>query len=49
LAAANSQNMRWKRYLFKQVCELGGGMMCKSPNCGECSDYSICFPDPDEE
>ncbi|ABA87575.1 nitrogenase molybdenum-iron cofactor biosynthesis protein NifUQ [Syntrophotalea carbinolica DSM 2380] len=45
LAAANNQNMRWKRYLFKQVCDLNGGMMCKSPNCGDCSDYAICFPE----
>lgn len=45
LAEANHQNMRWKRYLFKQVCDLNGGTMCKSPNCGECSDYAICFPE----
>jgi len=43
LAAANHQNMRWKRFLFKQVCDLNGGLMCKSPVCGDCSDYSICF------
>jgi nitrogen fixation protein NifQ len=43
LAAANHQNMRWKRFLFKQVCVLNGGLMCKSPVCGDCSDYSICF------
>lgn len=43
LAAANSQNMRWKRYLFRQVCELHGAVLCKSPNCGVCSDYSLCF------
>ena len=43
LAEANSQNMRWKRYLFKQVCDLNGGVMCKSPNCGVCSDYALCF------
>jgi len=45
LAEANNQNMRWKRYLFKQVCDLNGGVMCKSPNCGECSDYALCFAD----
>ena len=45
LAEANSQNMRWKRYLFKQVCDLNGGVMCKSPNCGVCSDYALCFAD----
>jgi len=43
LAAANSQNMRWKRYLFKQVCDLHGAVLCKSPNCGVCSDYALCF------
>jgi len=43
LAAANDKGMRWKRYLFKQVCDLGGGVMCKSPNCGVCSDYALCF------
>lgn len=43
LAAANNQNMRWKRYLYKQICELNGGVMCKAPNCGVCSDYALCF------
>jgi nitrogen fixation protein NifQ len=43
LAAANQQGMRWKRYLFKQVCEKNGGVLCKNPNCGDCSDYSLCF------
>lgn len=43
LAEANKQNMRWKRYLFKQVCDLNGGVMCKAPNCGVCSDYALCF------
>ena len=43
LAAANNKGMRWKRYLFKQVCEVGGGIMCKAPDCGVCSDYSLCF------
>nr|NIQ96439.1 hydrogenase [Desulfuromonadales bacterium]NIR33793.1 hydrogenase [Desulfuromonadales bacterium]NIS42491.1 hydrogenase [Desulfuromonadales bacterium] len=48
LAAANDQGMRWKRYLFKRVCDLGGGVMCKAPNCGVCSDYALCF-DTEEE
>ena len=43
LAEANKHNMRWKRYLYKQVCELNGGVMCKAPNCGVCSDFSLCF------
>ena len=47
LAAANHQNMRWKRYLYKQVCDLNGGLMCKTPNCGVCSDYALCFAEED--
>lgn len=43
LAQANHQNMRWKRYLYKQLCERDGGLMCKAPNCGVCSDYATCF------
>ncbi|BCR06541.1 hypothetical protein DESUT3_36100 [Desulfuromonas versatilis] len=43
LAAANDKGMRWKRYLFKQVCERHGSQLCKSPNCGVCSDYALCF------
>lgn len=43
LAAANRENMRWKRFLYKQVCARNGGMMCKAPNCGVCSDYRLCF------
>jgi len=48
LAIANAKGMRWKRYLFKQVCDINGGTMCKSPNCGDCSDYEFCFAPEDE-
>ncbi len=48
LAEANNQGMRWKRYLFKQVCDLHDAMLCKSPNCGVCSDYALCFAPEDE-
>lgn len=43
LAAANRKNMRWKRYLYKQLCDQNGGTLCKAPNCGVCSDYALCF------
>jgi len=43
LAAANHQGMRWKRFLFKQLCELSGGSLCPSPDCGKCGDYPLCF------
>ncbi|TLM65891.1 MAG: hydrogenase [Deltaproteobacteria bacterium] len=43
LAAANSRGMRWKRFLFKQLCEQAGGSLCQTPDCGACSDYPLCF------
>jgi nitrogen fixation protein NifQ len=43
LATANSQGMRWKRFLFKQLCDRQGGTLCKTPDCGVCSDYALCF------
>ena len=45
LLNANNKGMRWKRFLFKQICEQQGGLMCKSPECGDCSDYRLCFAD----
>lgn len=42
LAAAN-RGMRWKRFLFRQLCDQRGGIMCKMPDCGECSDHAFCF------
>jgi len=43
LAAANHQGMRWKRFLFKLLCDQNGGTLCKAPDCGVCSDYPLCF------
>jgi nitrogen fixation protein NifQ len=43
LISANHKNMRWKRFLFKQVCDRNEGNMCKTPNCVDCSDYTLCF------
>ena len=43
LFAANNQGMRWKRFFYKQICEQNGGVLCKSPVCGDCSEYELCF------
>ncbi|WP_461372315.1 nitrogen fixation protein NifQ [Candidatus Aquicultor sp.] len=39
----NSQNMKWKKFFYKQLCELEGISVCKSPSCGVCIDYLQCF------
>ena len=39
----NDKNMRWKRFLYKQLCESGGDYVCRAPSCEACSSYSECF------
>ena len=43
LAALNDQDMKWKMFFYRQLCELAGVLICKSPRCAECCDYRICF------
>ncbi|WP_394153699.1 nitrogen fixation protein NifQ [Vibrio maritimus] len=41
----NQNNMRWKRFFYRQLCQQGGDYICRAPSCGECSSYSECFGD----
>lgn len=43
LAARNDKNMRWKKFLYKQLCEAEGIYVCRSPSCEVCEEYSECF------
>jgi nitrogen fixation protein NifQ len=43
LAAANSRNMRWKRFFYRQICSETGATMCLSPNCDDCPEKPTCF------
>ena len=43
LAAANSGDMKWKKFLYKQLCEAEGFYVCRAPSCEVCKDYSQCF------
>lgn len=43
LVVKNSNDMRWKRFLYRCLCENGGDYVCKAPNCVDCSSYSECF------
>lgn len=43
LAARNVGDMKWKKFFYRQLCERAGIMICKSPNCGVCTDYHHCF------
>lgn len=43
LAAANDKDMRWKKFLYRRLCEMEGLAACRSPSCEACSDYAGCF------
>ncbi|WP_313054140.1 nitrogen fixation protein NifQ [Pseudomonas lopnurensis] len=43
LALRNTQDMRWKKFFYKQLCEQDGGYVCRSPSCDTCPTYHDCF------
>ncbi len=43
LAALNDQDMKWKKFFYRQLCQRDGILVCKAPNCAVCSDASVCF------
>lgn len=43
LAAKNDRDMKWKKFLYKQLCESEGIYLCRAPSCEVCSDYRACF------
>ncbi|MBI5189404.1 MAG: nitrogen fixation protein NifQ [Nitrospirae bacterium] len=34
---------KWKKFLYRQLCEREGISPCKSPTCEDCSEYDGCF------
>lgn len=43
LAVRNSKDMKWKKFLYKQLCEADGLFVCRAPSCEVCQDYPVCF------
>jgi nitrogen fixation protein NifQ len=43
LAARNVNDMKWKKFFYKQLCEREEIFICRAPSCGVCSDYHVCF------
>jgi nitrogen fixation protein NifQ len=43
LVARNHQDMKWKKFLYKQLCERENLFICKAPSCDQCSDRPACF------
>lgn len=43
LVAKNVGDMKWKKFIYRQLCERADILICKSPNCSVCIDYEACF------
>ena len=43
LAEKNTKDMKWKKFLYKQLCESEGIYVCRAPSCEVCLDYAACF------
>ncbi|MBI0451362.1 nitrogen fixation protein NifQ, partial [Dickeya dianthicola] len=44
LVALNHQNMRWKKFFYRQRClHQGGELVCRSPSCDDCCEWALCF------
>lgn len=43
LARANTGDMKWKKFIYKLMCERDGTYVCPAPSCRECADHPLCF------
>ncbi len=43
LSQRNGKDMKWKKFLYKQLCEEEGLYVCRAPSCEVCMDYRHCF------
>jgi nitrogen fixation protein NifQ len=41
--AARNPGMRWKRFLYRSLCERQGFVACAAPSCAQCDEFSVCF------
>lgn len=49
LAAKNVHDMKWKKFLYKQLCETQGVYLCRVPSCEFCVDYLNCYETEEED
>lgn len=48
LARRNVHDMKWKKFLYKQLCERSGLSLCRAPSCQQCDDRPLCFGSEDD-
>jgi nitrogen fixation protein NifQ len=49
LAEKNRQDMKWKKFLYRLICQSEGFSFCTAPVCTECEDFLNCFGVEDGE
>jgi nitrogen fixation protein NifQ len=49
LAARNTGDMKWKKFLYRMICRDAGYALCTAPSCSECCDFALCFGDESGE
>ena len=43
LVARNAGDMKWKKFLYRELCRQHEVLICKSPSCAVCCDQPLCF------
>lgn len=43
LAELNVGDMKWKKFIYKQLCAREGIYVCPAPSCAQCGDHARCF------
>jgi nitrogen fixation protein NifQ len=39
----NVHDMRWKKFLYRELCKSEAGYVCRAPSCDVCVGYAECF------
>lgn len=48
LAQSNTQDMKWKKFLYKKLCDAEDINLCRAPSCEVCTDYANCYGSEEE-
>lgn len=43
VVARNTRDMRWKKFLYRELCKSEAGYVCRAPSCDRCVGYAECF------
>ncbi|MEQ1528117.1 MAG: nitrogen fixation protein NifQ [Methylococcales bacterium] len=47
MVALNCYDMKWKKFIYKLLCDAEGIYVCRAPSCEVCTDYLGCYGEED--